>query len=75
MENTQKELRLTVEDSGKGFDPEMAMKGTGVGLTNMKERMKLVRGELSIESQPGKGTVIRATAPLDRAAKSAQVAT
>jgi PAS domain S-box-containing protein len=54
---------LTVHDSGIGFDPGEAIKGEGLGLISMKERMKLVGGELSIESQPGKGTTIGASVP------------
>jgi PAS domain S-box-containing protein len=57
------EVELTVHDSGIGFAPEEAMKGRGLGLTSMQERLKLVDGQLSIESRPGAGTTIRATAP------------
>jgi signal transduction histidine kinase len=38
----------------------------------MKERLKLVHGELSIDSQPGLGTIIRATVPLSLGTKAAQ---
>jgi signal transduction histidine kinase len=37
----------------------------------MNERVKLVHGELSIDTQPQQGTVIRARAPLDFGAKAA----
>lgn len=57
-------LHLGVCDSGVGFDRKAAMKGPGLGLTSMQERMKLVRGELSIDSQPGRGTTIHAWVPL-----------
>jgi signal transduction histidine kinase len=40
------------------------VKGNGVGLTSMKERLKSVGGELSIESQPQVGTTIHARVPL-----------
>jgi PAS domain S-box-containing protein len=63
---------LMVADSGHGFDPQVALKGRGVGLTNMKERMKLVHGELSIASQVGSGTVVRARVPLGGKTMSAQ---
>jgi PAS domain S-box-containing protein len=58
------EIHLTVRDWGTGFDNEAALKGQGLGLTSMKERMKLVNGELSIESQPGRGTTVHARVPL-----------
>jgi signal transduction histidine kinase len=63
---------LTVHDSGIGFDPSEAIKGRGLGLISMQERLELVGGELSIESQPGKGTTIRASVPLISIAKSAR---
>ena len=43
-------LSLTVRDTGLGFDPENAIDGRGLGLTSMKERLKLVGGELLIAS-------------------------
>ena len=57
-------INLTVEDSGPGFDPLEAMRGPGLGLTSMKERLKVIGGELSIYSQRGRGTAIHAVAPL-----------
>jgi PAS domain S-box-containing protein len=57
-------INLTVEDSGAGFDPEETMRGRGLGLTSMNERLKVVGGHLSIHSQLGHGTRIHAVAPL-----------
>jgi PAS domain S-box-containing protein len=68
-------IGLTVRDSGVGFDPEEAITRGGLGLTSMKERLKLVHGELFIDSQPGRGTVIRATVPLSRGARAAHAGT
>jgi PAS domain S-box-containing protein len=64
-------IQLTVHDSGIGFDPEDAIRGRGLGLISMKERLKLVDGELSIESQPEIGTTIHASVPLNRRTQSA----
>ena len=55
---------LTVKDSGPGFDPHEAMRGPGLGLTSMQERLKVIGGQLFIESQRGHGTTIRALAPI-----------
>ncbi len=55
---------LDVHDSGQGFDMDAAMRGRGIGLTSMQERLKLVNGELSIESEIEQGTTIRARVPL-----------
>ncbi|HKR29889.1 MAG TPA: PAS domain S-box protein, partial [Terriglobales bacterium] len=65
------EVQLTVRDWGIGFDPENAIRGEGLGLSSMSERMKLVHGELSIDSQPQHGTVIRARVPLSFGAAAA----
>ena len=58
------EIQLTVHDAGAGFDLEKAISGPGLGLTSMRERLKLVNGQLSIDSQPLSGTTIRARVPL-----------
>jgi PAS domain S-box-containing protein len=57
------EIDLIVQDSGIGFDPEGTI-GRGLGLTSMRERLKLVDGQLSIDSRPGHGTTLRARVPL-----------
>jgi PAS domain S-box-containing protein len=58
------EIALTVRDSGIGFNPAEAMKGRGLGLISMKERLKLVDGEIFIESQADSGTTVHARVPL-----------
>lgn len=67
------QLCLKVHDAGIGFDPVEARKGPGIGFASMTERMKLVGGTLSIESQPREGTTIYALAPLHMEAKSKSV--
>jgi PAS domain S-box-containing protein len=67
-------LTMTIQDSGAGFDPHEAMRGPGLGLTSMKERLKVVGGQVSIHSQQGRGTVIHAVAPLCLATKSTNAA-
>jgi signal transduction histidine kinase len=68
------EIHLTVSDLGAGFDAEAAMKSTGLGLTSMQERLRLVGGELSINSQPKGGTTIHARVPFDSSRDSARAA-
>jgi PAS domain S-box-containing protein len=65
------EIYLTVHDSGKGFDTAQVSKGRGLGITSMKERMKLIHGQLRIDSEPQRGTTIRASVALDAARKVA----
>lgn len=68
------EIDLTVHDSGNGFDPAEAMKGRGLGLTGMKERLKLVNGDLSIDSQLNAGATIHARVPLSPSSRSTDTA-
>jgi PAS domain S-box-containing protein len=68
------EINLTVSDLGAGFDQEAAMKSTGLGLTSMQERLRLVHGELSIKSQPKGGTTIHARVPFDPTSDSTRAA-
>jgi PAS domain S-box-containing protein len=63
LRGTSDALRLTVRDNGSGFDPDTAIGHRGLGLTSMKERLKLVGGELLVLSRPGRGTTIVAHVP------------
>jgi signal transduction histidine kinase len=62
-------IDLTVQGWGKGFRMDEAMKAGGIGLISMNERLKLVNGEVSIDSQPGRGAIIRARVPRPASAK------
>ena len=64
LNGTAEEIQLTVSDPGVGFDPHRAVNGRGLGLISMRERLHFVGGQISIESQPGRGTTIRARVPL-----------
>ncbi|HEY2547954.1 MAG TPA: PAS domain-containing protein [Candidatus Acidoferrum sp.] len=57
-------VNLTLSDGGVGFELETATKGRGLGLIRMEERVKLLKGTFSIESQPKRGTSIHAQIPL-----------
>jgi signal transduction histidine kinase len=54
-------LRFEVRDDGPGFVVEGA---GGDGLTNMRDRLAAIGGELEIRSAPGRGTVVAGTIPL-----------
>jgi PAS domain S-box-containing protein len=64
---SQHVIELSLHDDGVGFDPEVS-RGGGLGLTSMRERLKLVEGELSIVSKPRQGTTVHACAPLHTSA-------
>ena len=53
---------LEVRDQGKGFHANAAR--GGIGLHSIRERMALVGGTASVQSQPGRGTTVRASVPL-----------
>jgi PAS domain S-box-containing protein len=61
---TPNEVHLTVSDFGCGFDVETAKAGRGLGLISMDERLKILNGTLSIESQLKRGTTVHAFVPL-----------
>ena len=64
VHGTQDGISLTVSDSGIGFDWQDAINRRGLGLISMRERLRLVNGELSIQSEPGRGTTVLARVPL-----------
>ncbi len=63
VRGTHDGIRLMVSDSGIGFDWRHAINGRGLGLISMRERLRLVNGELSIQSEPGCGTTVLARVP------------
>ena len=64
----QNQVTLTVRDDGVGFVVEdgtnRATNGESLGLLSMEERIALIGGSLTVQSQPGKGTEVRARVPL-----------
>jgi signal transduction histidine kinase/ligand-binding sensor domain-containing protein len=61
---TQKELHLTIEDDGAGFDPEIALTKAGhFGFRGMRERARQIGGRFSVESAAGRGTTIEVAVP------------
>lgn len=56
--------RLRVSDDGRGFDPKAVRKaGRHLGLVSMSDRAGGVGGRLTVESQPGEGSVIELEVP------------
>jgi signal transduction histidine kinase len=58
---------ITVSDAGIGYDERSAVASPkrGLGLSNMRERLSLIGGSVSMQSRPGTGTIAVLTAPLD----------
>ena len=62
------DLHLSVNDVGNGFDLEEVRGKGGLGLISMEERVRLVRGDFKIHSQPGEGTRVEVRVPLEKTA-------
>jgi len=67
-----KAVCMQIKDNGKSFDVERILcpgKTKRMGLLGMRERVEMVGGSFSVESSPGKGTVIKAQIPFRNGAK------
>lgn len=63
LRRTPRNVRLSIRDNGQGFDPSIPAEGHH-GILGMKERAKLLRGKLRIQSTAGNGSSIIATVPV-----------
>ena len=78
VETTATSLRVEVEDDGRGFDSAMTrefLRQGRVGLASMRERVELANGTFVIRSNPGRGTSIVATLPVDAPAEAREGST
>jgi signal transduction histidine kinase len=60
---------LTVSDRGVGFDLDHSRASGGLGLVSIKERVRLVKGVVELESKPKQGTTLRARIPVSGPAR------
>jgi PAS domain S-box-containing protein len=60
-------LHLSVADQGRGFDPKKRSTRAGIGIESMKERLRLLGGQLEVHSRPMEGTRIDAWLPVKAA--------
>lgn len=63
LQATDRQLLLSVQDDGSGFDPA---REKGLGLLGMEERASHLGGACSINSEPGRGTIITLQLPMTR---------
>lgn len=62
-------LHLVISDNGVGFqqgggsDPDTELAGNGLGIANMRDRARLLGGEFTLRSTPGKGVRVSITVP------------
>ena len=64
LEETDCEIRLTISDDGAGFDLKSDALARGLGFTSMHERLRIMDGTMEVQSEPRRGTTIRASVPL-----------
>jgi signal transduction histidine kinase len=58
----RRQLELTLQDNGRGFDPLKTVPGNG--LVNLRERLTYLGGRCDVAARPGEGTVVRLVLPL-----------
>ncbi|HRX94753.1 MAG TPA: ATP-binding protein, partial [Chitinophagaceae bacterium] len=58
LSKTDGAISITVEDDGKGFDPDILNAVHGVGWINIQSRVEYLKGKLDVRSEPGKGTSV-----------------
>ena len=55
-------ISVSIEDNGVGFNPAQ-IKSDGIGLSNTRSRIEYLKGQMDIDSSPGKGTLIAIFVP------------
>jgi signal transduction histidine kinase len=58
LNKSKDRLVLTIEDDGKDFDTNMLNRTTGIGWTNIQDRIDLLEGKIDVNSGAGKGTSV-----------------
>ena len=68
IDRGQDTVSMTIKDDGKGFDdnPESSIfnRRAGLGISSIEERVRLLKGSLTIDSSPETGTTIKIALPL-----------
>ncbi|WP_165972062.1 sensor histidine kinase [Paenibacillus piri] len=58
-------LHIRYSDDGKGMEPDIDFASTNrFGLRGMAERIRMIGGELSVQSEPGRGVMVRCSVPV-----------
>ena len=67
MDEAGENLEITVSDAGVGFDMERLGKRlvqASYGLSSIRQRLEIMKGRMSIDSQAGQGTIVTLSIPL-----------
>jgi signal transduction histidine kinase len=65
---------LIVTDSGRGFDQNQVAVGDGLGLISVRERVRMIGGEIEIDSAPSRGAKIQVCVPTQKRFRQAMAA-
>lgn len=57
-------LKASVKDNGVGFELSKIPTAKGIGIDNIKTRVKFLKGQVNIQTEPGKGTLIEIVIPI-----------
>ena len=66
LKGTGDAIVLALKDEGSGFDPVEVRNKPGMGLSSMRERVQLVGGQFKVDTEPGRGTTIHVSIPLEK---------
>ncbi len=70
LHKTDGKLSLSIQDDGIGFDAAEVRQKPGLGLSSMRERVRIINGVLRITSDPDKGTTISVQVPLEKSSNA-----
>jgi PAS domain S-box-containing protein len=69
LQRTDGRLCLSIQDDGIGFDAAEVRQKPGLGLSSMRERVRVIHGVLRITSEPENGTTITVRVPLEKSSR------
>jgi signal transduction histidine kinase len=64
LETRGEEIRLSIEDDGRGLPAGASANGRGMGMIGMRARARSAGGDVSVRSRPGEGVLIEVRAPI-----------
>ncbi len=64
LQSINSSITVEIKDNGIGFDTEKAGNGDNIGIKTMQSRIDYLKGEITIESKPGNGTIVRFKVPV-----------
>jgi PAS domain S-box-containing protein len=63
LQSSKEGIQLAIKDPGIGFDPARLRLKPGLGFVSMRERLRLVGGEMTVSSSPSQGTEVTVRVP------------